>query len=246
LLNGAFAPLKGYLGKADYDGVCDNMRLADGSLWPIPINLDVTEKFAEGLKEGDRIALRHPEGIVLAVLTVSDIWEPDREAEARQVLGTTDDDHPWVFELLHQIQPVYVGGVVEGVELPPHHTFRRLRHTPLELRAEFARIGWSADEFVGQLVLLAMGSGPFFRTPGSIHDPRERPGQVAIRGPQDLALCGIKGLPAVIGVRITITYSTVIKFMREGTIQVYPNIIIAVTDKGLIIFPPVVVYLRIS
>jgi sulfate adenylyltransferase len=141
LANGAFAPLDGYLGEADYDGVCGNMRLADGSIWPMPITLDVTEEVAGSLESGSRVALRHPEGMVLAVLTVSDVWTPDKEAEAKRVLGTTDDGHPGVFELM-QGNPAYVGGAIEGVELPPHHTFRHLRHTPAELKAEFERLGW--------------------------------------------------------------------------------------------------------
>ena len=142
LLNGAFSPLKGYLGHADYEGVCNGMRLADGTLWPMPITLDVTNEFAATLQIGTRVALRHPEGMVLAVLTVSDVWTPDKEAEAHSVLGTTDDGHPGVFEL-RKSHPTYVGGPIEGVELPPHHTFRHLRHTPAELKAEFKRLGWS-------------------------------------------------------------------------------------------------------
>jgi sulfate adenylyltransferase len=142
LLNGAFSPLRGYLGRADYDGVCERMQLADGALWPIPINLNVTEEFAASLSVGDRVALRHPEGMVLAVLTVSDLWLPDRKTEAEAVFGTTSTEHPGVFQVLEQSHPVYLGGTLEGLDLPPHHTFRHLRNTPLQLRAEFARLGW--------------------------------------------------------------------------------------------------------
>jgi sulfate adenylyltransferase len=142
LLNGAFAPLKGFLGKADYDGVRRDMRLVDGSLWPMPITLDVTKDFGDSLKSGDRVALRHPEGMVLAVMTVSDVWAPDKKAEAEAVLGTTSEEHPAVFDMMRHAHPVYVGGALEGVELPPHHTFRHLRHTPAELKQEFERLGW--------------------------------------------------------------------------------------------------------
>jgi sulfate adenylyltransferase len=141
LLNGAFAPLTGYLGKHDYEGVCRDMRLSSGALWPMPIMLDVNEAFAGTLGAGTRVALRHPEGMVLAVLTVSDVWTPDKAAEAESVLGTTEESHPGVFELMRG-NPVYVGGALEGVELPPHHTFKHLRHTPAELKAEFGRLGW--------------------------------------------------------------------------------------------------------
>ncbi len=142
LLNGAFSPLSGYLSKADYERVCSEMRLEDGSLWPMPIVLDVTEDFAQKLTSGDRVALRHPEGMVLAVLTVTDIWTPDRAAEAKAVFGTDDEAHPGVFQLLREAHPVYVGGTLEGLELPPHHTYQHHRHTPDQLRAEFKRLGW--------------------------------------------------------------------------------------------------------
>ena len=75
LLNGAFSPLVGFMGKADYESVCEKMRLTDGTLWPIPITLDVTKEFAGSISEGERIALRHPEGMVLAIMTVTDIWD---------------------------------------------------------------------------------------------------------------------------------------------------------------------------
>ncbi len=142
LLNGAFSPLTGYLGRAAYESVCQKMRLADGTLWPIPIVLDVPEEFGRATTEGERIALRHPEGMVLAVLTVHDVWRPDLKEEARQVFGTADDAHPGVFTLFHQTHPVYLGGSLQGLELPPHHTFKHLRHSPTELRAQFKKLGW--------------------------------------------------------------------------------------------------------
>jgi len=143
LLNGAFTPLKGFLGKEDYATVRKTMRLADGTLWPIPVMLDVTEAFAESLSAGDRIALRHPEGMVLAVMTVRDIWKPDSQQEALDIYGTTDEAHPGVFTLFHQTAPVYLGGPVEGIELPPHHTFKNLRFRPAELRALFEKLSWN-------------------------------------------------------------------------------------------------------
>ena len=142
LLSGAFSPLQGFLNKADYGSVLDNTRLANSALWPIPIMLDVTREVADTLEEGSRVALRHPEGMVLAVMTISDIWEADKKEEAQKVLGTTNTEHPGVFELFDS-NPVYVGGSLEGLELPPHHTFRHLRHTPAELKQEFERLGWS-------------------------------------------------------------------------------------------------------
>jgi len=142
LLNGAFSPLDGYLDRRDYESVCGRMRLRSGVLWPIPLVLDVTEEFARSLARRDRVALRHPEGMVLAILTVTDVWTPDRAAEAQAVFGTTDETHPGVFHLFHRAHPVYVGGPLAGLELPPHHTFKHLRHTPTELRRLFGKLGW--------------------------------------------------------------------------------------------------------
>lgn len=143
LLNGSFFPLDGFMVRQAYEAVCRRMRLADGSLWPIPVVLDVSEEFASSLTTGDRLALRHPEGIVLAVMTVRDIWKPDREAEADWVYGTTNERHPGVFRLLHQTNPAYIGGPVEGIAYPPHYTYKHLRHTPAEISALFRALGWT-------------------------------------------------------------------------------------------------------
>jgi len=142
LLNGGFSPLEGFLGRADYESVCAAMRLAGGTLWPIPIMLDVTEEFADSISEGERIALRHPEGMILAIMTARDIWRPDLKKEAKAVFGTTDESHPGVHHLFYQTNPVYIGGPLEGIEAPPHHTFKSLRYSPGELRALFEKLGW--------------------------------------------------------------------------------------------------------
>ena len=139
---GGFSPLRGFLAKADYESVCESMRLADGTPWPMPITLDVTEEVASGLSAGDKLALRDLEGVMLAVLTVEDVWQPDREAEAEKVFGTTNPEHPGVAHLLRQTNPWYVGGTVEGVEPPRHYDFREIRLAPAELREQFARMGW--------------------------------------------------------------------------------------------------------
>jgi sulfate adenylyltransferase len=143
LMNGAFSPLRGFMTKADYEGVCHNMRLTSGLLWPIPITLDVTESFAKGLKQGSsKIALRDAEGVMLAVLHVEEVWQPDRKAEAKAVFNTSSPLHPGVNYLLNRENPWYVGGRVEGLQPPAHYDFKNLRLTPAELRVEFARLGW--------------------------------------------------------------------------------------------------------
>ncbi|MGK2926820.1 MAG: bifunctional sulfate adenylyltransferase/adenylylsulfate kinase [Lysobacterales bacterium] len=142
LLNGAFSPLEGFLGEADYESVCDSMRLQSGILWPIPVTLDVSEAFAQTLSTGDTVALRDPEGVLIATLDVADLWTPDRRSEAQRVFGTTDDTHPGVDYLLHQAGPVYLGGKVHGVEPPTFYDFKLLRDTPSELRGRFRKLGW--------------------------------------------------------------------------------------------------------
>jgi len=142
LLNGAFSPLDGFLGKADYDRVLSDMRLTSGVLWPMPVTLDVTTAFADKLKEGDTIALRDGEGVLIATMEVSSIHTPDREAEARAVFGTTDEKHPAVSFLRHRSNEVYLGGRLKGVESPIHYDFRHLRDTPKEMRDRFRKLGW--------------------------------------------------------------------------------------------------------
>jgi len=142
LMNGGFNPLKGFLSQADYDGVVENMRLADGTLWPMPITLDVGEDFAAGLEIGQDIALRDQEGVILATMTVSDRWEPNKAREAEKVFGADDDAHPAVNYLHNQAGKIYLGGPVTGIQQPVHYDFRARRDTPNELRAYFRKVGW--------------------------------------------------------------------------------------------------------
>lgn len=143
LMSGGFSPLTGFMNKADFEGVCQNMRLASGVLWPIPITLDVKEEFAKTLKPGSsKVALRDGEGVMLAVLHVEDIWQPDRKAEADAVYKSTSAAHPGADYAINKSHPWYIGGRIEGVEAPHHYDFRGLRQTPAEVRAEFARLGW--------------------------------------------------------------------------------------------------------
>src|SRR5919197_2766755 len=105
LMNGGFSPLTGFLARADYERVCGEMRLKNGTLWPMPITLDVTEDLAKQLGAGATLALRDPEGVMLAALHVEEIWRPDRTAEAKAVFGTTDRGHPGVAYLLDRADP---------------------------------------------------------------------------------------------------------------------------------------------
>jgi len=142
LMNGGFNPLKGFLSEADYNGVVDNMRLSDGTLWPMPITLDVAQDFAAKLELGQDIALRDQEGVILATMTVTDRWTPDKAHEAAQVFGADDDAHPAVNYLHNTAGEVYLGGPVTGIQQPVHYDFRARRDTPNELRAYFRKLGW--------------------------------------------------------------------------------------------------------
>ncbi len=143
LLSGGFSPLRGFMTRADYEGVCHNMRLASGTLWPMPLTLDVSEEFARKLTAGtSKVALRDAEGVMLAVLNVEEVWQPDRKAEAKAVFNSTSAAHPGADYAMNKANSWYVGGKLEGLQRPSHYDFQELRLTPAELRAEFARVGW--------------------------------------------------------------------------------------------------------
>lgn len=142
LMNGGFNPLKGFMSEADYDSVVETMRLADGSLWPMPITLDVSEDFAKIVEPGQDIALRDAEGVILAILSVTDAWTPNKPREAEMVFGADDLAHPAVNYLHHQAGKVYLGGPITGIQAPVHYDYRSRRDTPNELRAFFRKMGW--------------------------------------------------------------------------------------------------------
>jgi sulfate adenylyltransferase len=143
LMNGGFNPLKGFLSEADYNSVVETMRTADGALWPIPVTLDVSEDFADKVDLGHDIALRDQEGVILATMTVTDKWVPNKAKEAELVFGADDIAHPAVNYLHHKAGKVYLGGPVTGIQQPVHYDFKGRRDTPNELRAYFRKMGWT-------------------------------------------------------------------------------------------------------
>ncbi|MEM9344321.1 MAG: bifunctional sulfate adenylyltransferase/adenylylsulfate kinase [Pseudomonadota bacterium] len=142
LMNGGFHPLKGFLSQDDYTSVVDTMRLTDGTLWPMPINLDVSQDFADSIAEGQDIALRDREGVILAIMSITDRWTPNKSHEATHVFGADDPAHPAVNYLHHSAGPVYLGGPITGIQQPVHYDFKMRRDTPNELRAFFRKLGW--------------------------------------------------------------------------------------------------------
>ncbi|MCP1170158.1 bifunctional sulfate adenylyltransferase/adenylylsulfate kinase [Limimaricola litoreus] len=142
LMNGGFNPLKGFLTEEDYDSVVETMRTKDGALWPMPVTLDVSEEFAAKVELGQDIALRDQEGVILATMTVTDKWEPNKSREAEKVFGADDSAHPAVNYLHNHAGKIYLGGPVTGIQQPVHYDFRARRDTPNELRAYFRKMGW--------------------------------------------------------------------------------------------------------
>ena len=142
MMNGGFTPLDGFMDRESYTHVLESMRLPGGELWPMPVTLDVGREFARKIEPDSRIALRDQEGLILAVLEVTVVWEPDKRVEAQQVYGTTSACHPGVRHLHERIGNVYVGGRVLGIQLPTHYDYQELRHSPRELNRFFDRLGW--------------------------------------------------------------------------------------------------------
>ncbi len=143
LLNGSFSPLTGYLLHKDYESVCSYMRLSDNTIWPIPIILDVTEDFAIKVKNDQKVALRDPEGVMIAVLTIQDIWKPNHDNEAEVIYTNGENKQPGVEDLLKNKDTYYLGGSIKGIQLPEHYDFHTLRFTPQEVRSNISRLGWN-------------------------------------------------------------------------------------------------------
>jgi sulfate adenylyltransferase len=139
---GGFSPLRTFLDEADYSRVCESMRLADGTLWPIPITLDLPDDLVALSGPGSTLALRDTDDTLLAALHITQAWRPDRAAEAAAVFGTTEPAHPGAEYLLRHVHPWYVTGELEVLRPPAHLDFPQFRHTPAQVRAEFARRGW--------------------------------------------------------------------------------------------------------
>ena len=142
LSSGAYSPLTGFLRQKDFESVLSEMRLEDGTLWPLPVCLDVDEKTALKLKPEGIVALRDAEGFMPAVLHVEDVWPVNAADYVEAVYGTGDPEHPGVNRMIEKQGKYFAGGWVEALTLPLRFGFRRLRHTPLEIRALFKKMGW--------------------------------------------------------------------------------------------------------
>lgn len=137
---GGFSPLRGFLGQQDYRRVVGEMRLADGTLWPLPVTLPVEP--SPQIAEGKTVGLRDVYGNLLAFLHVEEIYTYDRREEALGAYGSADPKHPAVSHLNRQ-PGHYAAGRLEVIRVPPHYDFVELRRTPDELRRHFEGLGWS-------------------------------------------------------------------------------------------------------
>ena len=151
ILTGALAPLTGFMGQADLEGVLRKFQDAEGRFWARPVMLAVSAQAAAGLAPGDRVALRDAEGFMPAILQVSEIWAAD---PAQESAWAEESGMGWT--AVAGPGQVYVAGRIEGVALPPRHDFLTLRLTPAETRAQFAKRGW-------RRVLGVMPSQPMHR-----------------------------------------------------------------------------------
>jgi sulfate adenylyltransferase len=140
LLNGGFSPLRGFMDEETYTSVVNTMRLPDGTVWPIPIVLDVHD--VTQYKVGTELVLCDSYNEPYALLTITSIYRPDKIKEAKKVYGTTDTHHFGVQKIFNGSGTSYIGGTVEGIKNIRHYDFTDYRYTPLELRSYFQKMGW--------------------------------------------------------------------------------------------------------
>lgn len=141
IATGVFSPLKGFMNKEDYISVRDRMRLADGTIWSLPITLPVEKDAASDIREGDRVALKGEDHRVYAVMEVESLYQVSLEQEAKAVFQTVDPKHPGVARLL-KTSPVYAGGPIHLLHLPDHGIFSKDWFQPSQTREIFQNRGW--------------------------------------------------------------------------------------------------------
>ncbi|NET34124.1 MAG: sulfate adenylyltransferase [Cyanothece sp. SIO1E1] len=141
IATGVYSPLEGFVSESDYHTIVNDMRLSNGLAWSIPVTLQVPEVTAQSFQLDTEIALTHPNGNILAIMTITNIFKPDQDHEAQQVYLTTDEAHPGV-KALKAEGTVYLGGPIQFIAPIPHTNFLDYRLTPKLTRAEFANRQW--------------------------------------------------------------------------------------------------------
>jgi sulfate adenylyltransferase len=137
---GAYSPLGGFMKRADYLGVVNDMHLENGLPWSVPITISVTSEQAANLKEGSQVALVNEHGTLQAVMLVEEKYGYDKQHEASKVYRTTEEAHPGV-KVVYQQADVLLGGSVRVVALP-NQAFAKYRFTPTQSRQQFTERGW--------------------------------------------------------------------------------------------------------
>ena len=141
IATGAMSPLTGFMTEADYTPVVDSMRLANGLPWSLPVTLAVDAQLASTLATGQEVALASPDGTLLAILTIADIFTRDKRKEAVQVYRTTSEEHPGVAKVYEQ-SDTCIGGDITVFNRPGHDDFLNYRLDPEQTRALFREKGW--------------------------------------------------------------------------------------------------------
>ena len=142
IMDGSFSPLTGFLNEDDYNSVLDNMKLTDGSVWPIPINLDVNNEFIESISDESSITLRDKEGFAIAILDIQSKWKPNKENEALKIYQTKNQEHPGVNYIINQTYDWYIGGNIRSIQSPKHYDYANIRLAPAEVKEKFSKMGW--------------------------------------------------------------------------------------------------------
>jgi sulfate adenylyltransferase len=138
---GAYSPIEGFLSEKDYESVVDGMRLASGSVWSIPITLPVTNEQASSLAVSEEVRLDF-QGKTYGVISISDIFVPDKEKEAANVYGTTDLEHPGVKKMFDRGN-IYVGGKIILINRIERDQFSEFHLDPVDTRKTFEEKGWN-------------------------------------------------------------------------------------------------------
>jgi sulfate adenylyltransferase len=140
--NGAFSPLLTFNNQKDYEEVLLNNKLLNGAIWPIPIVLDVPDKFLKALDKNEHISLRNAEGFLLAILKVKEFWSPNKKDEANSVFKTIDQNHPGVDYLFNHTNSNYISGELVPIQSNKYFDFTHLRKSPQEVRDLFQSNHW--------------------------------------------------------------------------------------------------------
>lgn len=141
IATGGFSPLVGFMDRKNYNNVVSNWRLTDGTVWSIPICLDVDKEFADDLKLSEQVALYSEDNEFLGIIEVEDKYEYDKLKETKEIYKTTDEKHPGVKETFSK-KEIYIAGEIFAVNLPKHNDFLNYRFTPQQTRKKFEELGW--------------------------------------------------------------------------------------------------------